>query len=132
MDEHGEGVLDPGNSAHHGSEEGLGSQDGLGGGNWFRRDHPTFTPITGFFTGLLFISLVPAAFLWVLHSLFADDVARGLSPLLAATLAIPLGLLWWPRSRRFARYMLLGMIVTAVVVVGVTTLVLWLMARRDL
>ena len=31
--------------------------------DWWHRDHPVFTPITGFFTGLLFVALVPAGFL---------------------------------------------------------------------
>ncbi|MGL5827655.1 MAG: hypothetical protein ACRCYU_23045 [Nocardioides sp.] len=99
---------------------------------FFSADHPTFTPIMGFFTGLLFVSLVPAGFLSVLHQLFAPAVARGLSPLMAITLVVPLALLVWRRSRRFGRYMVLGMVVTMVVVIGVTTLVVWLMARRDL
>jgi hypothetical protein len=100
--------------------------------DWWDRDHPTFTPIMGFFTGLLFVSLVPAGFLALLQLVFEDEVARGLSPLLATTLVVPFGLLVWQPTRRFGRYMLLGMVVTAVVVVGVTTLVLWLMARREL
>jgi hypothetical protein len=99
---------------------------------FFSKDHPTFTPIMGFFAGLLFVSLVPGAFLLVLDRLFDPEIARGLSPLMATTLIVPLGLLVWRPSRRFGRYMLLGMVVTAVVVIGVTTLVLWLMARRDL
>lgn len=100
--------------------------------DWWHRDHPTFTPIMGFFTGLLFVSLVPAGFLALLQLIFEDEVARGLSPLLATTLVVPFGLLFWRPTRRFGRYMLLGIVVTAVVVVGVTTLVLWLMARREL
>ncbi len=100
--------------------------------DWWHRDHPTFTPIMGFFTGLLFVSLVPAGFLGALNALFDDEVARDLSPLLATTLVVPFGLVVWRPSRRFGRYMLSGMVVTALVVVGVTTLVLWLMARRDL
>lgn len=100
--------------------------------DWWHRDHPTFTPIMGFFTGLLFVSFVPAGFLALLRLIFEDEVARGLSPLLATTLVVPFGLLVWHPTRRFGSYMLLGMAVTAVVVVGVTTLVLWLMARREL
>lgn len=100
--------------------------------DWWHRDHPTFTPIMGFFTGLLFVSLVPAGFLALLQLIFRDEVARGLSPLLATSLVVPFGLLCWRPTRRFGRYMLLGIVVTAVVVIGVTTLVLWLMARREL
>lgn len=100
--------------------------------DWWHRDHPTFTPIMGFFSGVLFVSLVPAGFLSLLHLTFGDQVARGLSPLLATMLVVPFGLFVWRRTRRFGSYLLLGIVVTAVVVIGVTTLVLWLMARRDL
>ncbi len=100
--------------------------------DWWHRDHPVFTPITGFFTGLLFVALVPAAFLGGLDYFFDDDVASGLSPLLATTLVVPLGLLCWRPTRRFGRYMVLGMVMTALVVIGVTTLVLWLLASSEL
>ena len=30
--------------------------------SWWHRDHPTFAALTGFFTGLLFVALVPALF----------------------------------------------------------------------
>jgi len=43
------------------------------------------------------------------------------------TLAIPIALMVPRRTRRFGRYLLLGMVVTAVVVLGVAALVLWLM-----
>ncbi len=100
--------------------------------DWWHRDHPTFTRIVGFFTGLAFVSLVPALFLGIMRALFDYRVARELSPLLATTLVVPVGLLFWPKSRVFARYMIFGMVVTAVVVVGVSALVIWIMASREL
>lgn len=100
--------------------------------DWWHRDHPVFVPITGFFTGLLFVALVPAGFLAALDYFFDEETASGLSPLLAITLVIPLGLLVWRPTRRFGRYMVGGMVITALVVIGVTTLVVWLMARNDL
>lgn len=100
--------------------------------DWWHRDHPTFTPIMGFFSGLLFVALVPAGFVSALNAVFSDDVARGLTPLMACTLVVPIGLVAWRRTRKFGRYMVFGMLMTAVVVIGVTTLVLWLMARREL
>ncbi len=99
--------------------------------DWWHRDHPTFTPIVGFFSGLLFVALVPAGFLALLTVFFNDDVVRGLSPLMATTLIVPAGLVAWRRTRKFGLYMLLGMFVTAIVVVGVATLVLWLLARSE-
>ena len=100
--------------------------------DWWHRDHPVFTPITGFFTGLLFVALVPAGFLGALDYFFDEETASGLSPLLATMLVVPIGLLVWRPTRRFGRYMVLGMVVTALVVIGVTTLVVWLLARNDL
>ncbi len=100
--------------------------------DWWHRDHPTFVRIAGFFSGLVFLSLVPAVFLAIMRALFDYRVARELWPYLGFTLLVPLGLLVWPRSRIFARYLLFGMVVTAVVVVGVSALVLWVLTRREL
>ena len=47
-------------------------------------------------------------------------------------LVVPLGLVAFARTRRFGSYMLVGVVVTALVVVGAATLVLWLMVQRDL
>jgi hypothetical protein len=46
-------------------------------------------------------------------------------------LAVPLVLLAVPRARRFARYMLLGAVLTALVVGGVAALVLWYLMRVE-
>ena len=42
--------------------------------SWWHRDHPTFAALSGFFTGLLFVALVPAAFYGVL-SLWSTTIA---------------------------------------------------------
>ena len=95
------------------------------------RDHPTFTALTGFFTGLAFVALVPAAFLGALHLAFDDDTAEDLFPMVLLCLAVPLGLLTSHRTRRFGSYMLVGIVVTALVVAGVAGLVIWVMVQRD-
>ena len=41
------------------------------------------------------------------------------------TLAVPAGLVIAPRTRRFGLYMLVGMATTALVIVGVSAVVLW-------
>mgnify|MGYP000932418452 CR=1 FL=1 len=66
------------------------------------------------------------------HRVTQDLLAAFGEPLLATTLVVPVGLLFWPKSRVFARYMIFGMVVTAVVVVGVSALVIWIMASREL
>lgn len=95
--------------------------------DWWHREHPTFTALTGFFTGLVFVVLVPGSFIGLLHLLLDDETAEGLFPFVLVTLAVPICLMLAPRTRRFGGYMLTGVLVTALVVVGVAALVLWYM-----
>jgi hypothetical protein len=95
--------------------------------DWWHRDHPTFTALSGFFTGLAFVVLVPGLFIALLHVLVDDDTAEQLFPFVLVTLAVPIGLVIAPRTRRFGLYMLIGLTVTALVVGGVAALVLWYM-----
>src|SRR4051794_23045256 len=99
--------------------------------DWWHRDHPTFASLTGFFTGLAFVVLVPGLFIGLLHLLVDDDPAEALSPFVVVTLAVPIGLVIAPRTRRFGTYMLIGAVVTALVVGGVAALVLWYMISQD-
>lgn len=93
--------------------------------DWWHRDHPTFTSLTGFFTGLAFVIVVPGLFAAILGWIFDYHTAEDLFPLVLVTLAVPIGLVIAPRTRRFGRYMLIGMAVTALVVGGVSGIVLW-------
>ena len=93
--------------------------------DWWHRDHPTFTALTGFFTGLGFVILVPGVFAAVLNWVFAYHTAENLFPLVLLTLVVPIGLVAVPRTRRFGLYMVIGMLSTLLVVVGVSALVLW-------
>lgn len=95
--------------------------------DWWHRDHPTFTAITGFFTGLAFVIIVPGLFAAVLGWVFEYDTAEDLFPLVLVTLLVPVGLLIAPRTRRFGGYMLIGLVTTALVVLGVAAIVLWYM-----
>ncbi len=99
--------------------------------DWWHRDHPTFTALTGFFTGLVFVVAVPGLFAAVLTRLFDYHTAEELFPLVLVILAVPLGLVTARRTRRFGIYMLIGMVVTLVVVAGVTAVVLWYMIRSQ-
>ncbi len=99
--------------------------------DWWHRDHPTFTAITGFFTGLAFVAVVPALFVGLLQLVVEDETANDLFPFVLLCLAVPIGLLAAHRTRRFGGYMLIGMVVTALVVVGVAALVIWWMVLRD-
>jgi 4-amino-4-deoxy-L-arabinose transferase-like glycosyltransferase len=95
--------------------------------DWWHRDHPTFTALTGFFTGLAFVIVVPGLFAAVLGWIFEYDRAEELFPLVLFTLAVPIGLVIVPKTRRFGLYMLIGLATTALVVLGVAGLVLWYM-----
>ena len=100
--------------------------------DWWHRDHPTFTALTGFFTGMAFVALVPALFVGLLHLVFDDETTNDLFPMVLVALAVPLGLVAFGRTRRFGAYMLTGVVVTALVVGGAATLVVWMMVQGDL
>lgn len=99
--------------------------------SWWHRDHPTFAALSGFFTGLGFVLLVPALFVGLLSLLFDYERAEELFPLVLVTLVVPLGLVLSPRSRRFGTYMWIGIVTTAVVVVGVGALVLYVLVNGE-
>jgi tetrahydromethanopterin S-methyltransferase subunit B len=93
--------------------------------SWWHRDHPTFTALAGFFTGLLFVALIPAIYVGVLSLMFDNQKVEDLFPFVLVTLVVPLGLVANQRTRRFGTYFCIGIVLTAVVVVGVAALVLW-------
>ncbi|WP_307816354.1 hypothetical protein [Nocardioides limicola] len=97
--------------------------------DWWHRDHPTFTALTGFFVGLLYVALVPGLWLAALDWAFDDETTAELFPLVLVGLALPTALALLPRTRRFGKYMLFGVAITLAVVVGVGTTVFWLMMR---
>jgi hypothetical protein len=99
--------------------------------DWWHRDHPTFTALTGFFTGLAFVIVVPGLFAAILNLLVGYQTAEDLFPFVLVMLAVPIGLLIAPRTRRFGIYMVIGMLVTLLVVASVSALVLWYMIRQD-
>jgi hypothetical protein len=119
-------VADPGGDPAVAASE-AGTVDSGRQPSWWHRDHPTFTALTGFFTGLAFVVVVPGLFAAMLGWIFEDHTAEDLFPFVLVMLAVPLVLVIVPRSRRFGLYMLLGIVVTAIVVGGVAGLVLWYM-----
>jgi hypothetical protein len=94
---------------------------------WWHASHPTFAGITGFFAGMLFVTALPGAFVGFLRLLFSYDTAEQLFPFVLLALALPIFLLVKRKTRRFAQFMFVGMVVTALVVLGVTSLVLYFM-----
>jgi hypothetical protein len=99
--------------------------------SWWHRDHPTFAALSGFFTGLVFVAVVPAVYVALLSLFFDNDRVEELFPFVLLTLVVPLGLVANKGTRRFGSYFLIGMVLTAVVVVGVGALVLWYMVENQ-
>lgn len=99
--------------------------------DWWHRDHPTFIALSGFFTGMLFVTALPGGFAGVLRLLLPFEQAERWFPLVALALVLPAGLLATRRTRRFGTYMLIGMVLTGLVVLGVASLVLWFMVELD-
>jgi hypothetical protein len=101
--------------------------------DWWHRDHPTFTAISGFFSGLVFATVVPGLFMATIR-FFADDstaerTAEEAFPFVLLFLVIPIAAVAFPQSRRFGTYMFFGIVVALAVVFGVGTFVFWLMIR---
>jgi 4-amino-4-deoxy-L-arabinose transferase-like glycosyltransferase len=98
---------------------------------WWHHSHPTFAALAGFFSGMLFVTAVPGAFAGILRLLLPYDRAEELFPWVAVGLVVPVVLLSRRKTRRFAQYMVVGMALTALVVLGVASLVLYFMVRQD-
>lgn len=101
--------------------------------DWWHRGHPTFTAISGFFSGLLFATVVPGLFMATVRY-FADDstaerTAEEAFPFVLLFLVVPIAMVAFPQTRRFGTYLMLGIVVTLAVVIGVGTFVFWLMIR---
>ena len=99
--------------------------------DWWHRDHPTFTPLAGFFSGTAFVVLVPGLFAALLEAFFDPDTVRDLFPFVLVALVVPVVLVARPHTRRYGSYFWLGMVATAVVVLGVAALVLRVMMATD-
>jgi hypothetical protein len=96
---------------------------------WWHHSHPTFAALAGFFAGMLFVTALPGAFVGILRLLFTYETAEQLFPFVLIALALPIFLLVKRKTRRFGQFMLVGMIVTALVVLGVASLVLYFMVE---
>ena len=99
--------------------------------NRWHRGHPTFIALSGFFSGMLSVMLVPGAYAGILRLLFPYDTAERLFPYILIILVAPAVLVAVPRTRRFGTYMFIGMVLTTVVVLCVASLVLYFMVRSQ-
>lgn len=78
--------------------------------------HPTFVALTGFYVGMLLMIVIPSGFAAVVTQLTSAGSLTSYAPFGLLPFAIPLVLIAIPDTRRFGRYMLLGMVSTALVV----------------
>src|ERR1700750_3015784 len=90
--------------------------------NWWHRSHPTFAGLVGFFTGVAFVIIVPGVYAGVLSLLLGDTTAQRLFPLV---------LLAPRKTRRFAQFMLLGVVLTALVIGLTSALVIFVLVQTQ-
>jgi hypothetical protein len=99
--------------------------------SWWHRSHPTFAGLVGFFTGVAYVIIVPGIYAAVLSLVLSDSSARRLFPLVALVLVVPLVMLIPRKTRRFAQFMLLGVVSTALVIGLTAAVVIWVMVQLD-
>src|SRR5919107_1260186 len=99
--------------------------------SWWHSSHPTFASLVGFFSGVAYVIVVPGVYAAFLGLLLSDSAAQRLFPLVAIALVVPLALLVPRKTRRFAQFMLLGVVTTALVIGVTAALVIWLMVQLD-
>ena len=99
--------------------------------DWWHHSHPTFAAIVGFFSGMLFVTALPGAVAGLLRLFFSYERAEALFPFTLIGLALPVVLLAKRKTRRFGIFMVIGMTLTGLVVLGVASLVLYFMVRMD-
>ena len=80
------------------------------------RGNPTFVALTGFYGGMLLMIAIPSAFATVITQVASADDLKKYAPFALLPFVVPLLLIAPQRTRRFGRYMLLGMVSTALVV----------------
>src|SRR5262245_26560847 len=99
--------------------------------SWWHRSHPTFAGLVGFFTGVAYVIIVPGIYAALLSLLLGDKTAQRLFPLVLVALVVPLAMLVPRKTRRFAQFMLLGVVLTAVVIGLTSALVVWVLVQTQ-
>ena len=84
--------------------------------SWWHRSHPTFAGLVGFFVGVAYVIAVPGVYAALLGLLVSDTTAQSLFPLVLVALIVPIAMLVPRKTRRFAQFMFLGIISTALVI----------------
>ena len=97
---------------------------------WWHSSHPTFAAIIGFFAGMIYVAVVPGGVAVILRYVLDDPATKSeFLPVVIALMVLPAVLLLKRKTRRFGIFVLIGIVVTTAVVLGVTSLVLYLMVQ---
>src|SRR5690242_5934688 len=99
--------------------------------SWWHRSHPTFAGLVGFFAGVAYVIIVPGVYAALLGLLLGDSTAQKLFPLVPVALLVPIAMLVWRKTRRFAQFMLLGIVSTALFIAATASLVIWVIVKLD-
>jgi hypothetical protein len=99
--------------------------------SWWNSSHPTFAGLVGFFTGVAYVIIIPGVYAALLSLLLGDKTAQRLFPLILLALVVPLALLVPRKTRRFAQFMLLGVVLTAVVIGLTSAVVIWILVQTQ-
>jgi len=99
--------------------------------NWWHRSHPTFAGLVGFYSGVVYVIAVPGLYAAVLSLVLGDTTAQRLFPLVLVALIVPVAMLVPRKTRRFAQFMLLGVVLTAVVIGLTAALVIWILIQTQ-
>jgi hypothetical protein len=99
--------------------------------SWWHRSHPTFAGLVGFFVGVAYVIIVPGLYAAILSLLLSDTTAQRLFPLVLIALVVPIALLVPRKTRRFAQFMLLGVVLTAVVIGLTAAVVVWVLVQTQ-
>lgn len=97
--------------------------------SWWHRSHPTFAGLVGFFSGVAYVIVVPGVYAALLGLLLSDGEVAQLFPLVLLALVVPVILLVPRRTRRFAQFMLLGVVATALVIGVTAAVVIWVLVK---
>jgi hypothetical protein len=105
-----------------------------GAPRFWHREHPVFTPLAGFFTGMLLVVVVLGLLGAILDLVLGYDISAHPWVFLVALgvlLAVNLGLVITGGTRRFARYMLLGILATPTVVALTAAVTAYILFSSD-
>jgi len=99
--------------------------------SWWSRDHPVFVPLASFFGGMALVLFTFGLLGAIVSQVLGYDAAGTVFPYSFVIFVVPLVLIGFAHTRRVGLYLLLGMVLTAVVVIGVAAATLAFLLAGD-